>query len=357
MLSVIDLKVQADNFVLGPLILSFASRKRHIILGPSGSGKSVLLKALAGIISPVSGDIVCQHSDGACSSILPFGPERRHIAWLSQENVLFPHLSVRDNIRYSIRINTALPGAESRYDQLVDAFGLTQLLDQRTQSLSGGEIQRVALARTIVSGRRIMVLDEPFNGLHPGMRRELWELLSSIQSHFELTVILVTHDIEEACALGDTLTVLINGRIEQTGTAESVYANPASLAVSHYFGHRNVWHGTVYPYPHVGYFQTETFKLLLPTGCTQEFSSPKSVYLGLHPEKLRCRSESESTQGLPGYIQTLTCLGGRFQMTVVSDFWPVPIHVMASRPLEPSQLVWLEIEKDAVFWIRNISAV
>ncbi|NWG30779.1 MAG: ABC transporter ATP-binding protein [Rhodocyclaceae bacterium] len=237
MLEIEGLGAQAGTFRLADIALSIAAGECHAVLGPSGSGKSTLLAAVLGTLPVTTG---CIRLAGADITKLP--TERRQLGYVPQQLGLFPHLSVIDNLRYGARARR-VPEAEYRplLDRLVEVTGIDTLLDRRTATLSGGERQRVALVRALVANPRLVLLDEPFTALNESLRRELWWLVKALQKERGLTVMIVTHDLAEAHFLADHITVLIDGRQEQSGDRATVYRRPASEAVARFLGLKNLF--------------------------------------------------------------------------------------------------------------------
>ncbi len=238
MMEVRDLVVRAGDFRLGEISLRVEKGRTHVLLGPTGSGKSTLLETIVGLRSPESGRILVEGKE-----ITQLPVERRELGYLPQDLALFPHLTVEGNILYGLRMRGLSPGIF--LEELVEVLGIRRLLNRRTDTLSGGERQRVALARALAPGYRYLLLDEPFSALHEGLRRELWFLLRDLQRRYGLTVLLVTHDLEEAFFLGDTVSVIMEGRIQQTGSRETVYRFPKTLRVARFFGLKNLFEGRV----------------------------------------------------------------------------------------------------------------
>lgn len=241
MLEIESLSATAGNFQLRNIDLRVEEGECHAVLGPSGSGKSTLLNAVLGIL-PTQGGVT--RLRGVDITNQPI--EQRGLGYLPQQIGLFPHLTVLGNITYSARAR-GLPAAQfqPRLDRLVEATGIGELLSRFPHTLSGGERQRVALVRALASQPQLVLLDEPFTALNESLRRELWWLMRELQSQHGLTVLLVTHNLAEAYFLADRISVLIEGKIQQTGHKSTVYSRPATHAVAHFLGVNNVWDGTV----------------------------------------------------------------------------------------------------------------
>ncbi len=241
MLEVESLTVSVGDFQLNDIGLNIAEGECHAVLGPSGSGKSTLLNAVLGVLPPQRGRI------RLCGEDITYRPiERRGLGYLPQQIGLFPHLSVRDNLLYSPRAR-GIPRAQYQplLDMLIEATGIGELLDRFPHTLSGGERQRVALVRALASQPRLVLLDEPFTALNESLRRELWWLVRELQKRQKLTVLLVTHNLIEAYVLASRISVLMGGRIRQTGDKTSVYRRPAMRSIARFLGINNLWDGVV----------------------------------------------------------------------------------------------------------------
>jgi len=211
------------------------------VLGPSGSGKSTVLRLTAGLDEPTRGSV---RLDGRDLAGVP--PERRGMAMVFQRPLLFPHLSVRDNVAFADRVR-GVPRrrARERAEEYLGLVALGGYGDRPARALSGGQEQRVALARALAAEPRVLLLDEPFSALDTALREEMHDLLTDLRVRLDPTVLLVTHDHSEADALADTVAVLDGGRLQQAGPVRELYARPASLAVSRLLGGRTEVPGTV----------------------------------------------------------------------------------------------------------------
>ncbi|RZS59263.1 putative spermidine/putrescine transport system ATP-binding protein [Microcella putealis] len=211
------------------------------ILGPSGSGKSTVLRSIAGLDVPSSGRILV---DG--TEVAGLAPERRGMAMVFQRPLLFPHLSVLDNVAFAGTV-AGQPRREARADaaQFLDLVQLGGFGSRAVTALSGGQEQRVALARALAARPRVLLLDEPFSALDPALRTDMHELLAQIRAQLNPTVVMVTHDRDEAAVVADTVALLTAGRLLQHDSVPRLYSRPASLAVSRLMGGRNEVEGTV----------------------------------------------------------------------------------------------------------------
>jgi molybdate transport system ATP-binding protein len=199
-----------------------------VLFGPSGAGKTTVLRSISGLDTPDSGAIRCGDEvwyDGAGG--VNVAPQKRGVGYLSQDYALFPHLTVRKNVAF---------GARSAADNLLARFELSGLADRYPSQLSGGQLQRAALARALAPQPRVLLLDEPLSALDAPtrlrLRGDLRQLLASVQ----VPAIIVTHDRTEALVLGDSIAIMIDGKLRQAGPVESVFDAPADASVAEAVG-------------------------------------------------------------------------------------------------------------------------
>ncbi len=227
--------------VLVDLGLTVEASQTVALLGTSGSGKSTLLRVIAGLATPTHGQVLVDGQD-----LMGESPEHRGIALVFQNPLLFPHLNVVDNVAFSARMAGA-PARTARADALefLDLVQLKDFAHRRPAQLSGGQEQRVSLARALARHPRLLLLDEPFSSLDSRLREDMYTLLSAIREQLHPTVVLVTHDRREAAVLADSIAVLNSGRIAQHGPVSQLHYRPASLEVSRILGGLNEIPGAV----------------------------------------------------------------------------------------------------------------
>jgi spermidine/putrescine transport system ATP-binding protein len=207
------------------------------LLGPSGCGKTTLMRMVAGFESPDEGAILL---GGADTSGVP--PHKRDVNMVFQSYALFPHLDVAGNVAFGLKI-LKVPDAGERVRRALEKVGLAGYERRAPSTLSGGEQQRVALARAVVTGPRVLLLDEPLAALDLKLRKGLREELRRLQRDLGMTFLFVTHDQEEALAMSDRVAVLNAGAVEQVGTPEDVYERPATRFVAGFVGAGNFFEG------------------------------------------------------------------------------------------------------------------
>jgi putative spermidine/putrescine transport system ATP-binding protein len=227
--------------VVGPL--SFAVNKGEFfsLLGPSGCGKTTTLRCIAGFERVDAGEIVL---DGRPIQQVP--PHRRGVGLVFQSHALFPHLSVRQNVAFGLEVHKVRKAEIER--RVASSLALVELgafTDRMPHQLSGGQQQRVALARSLVMEPPLLLLDEPMSSLDLKLRVQMRDELRDLQRRLGTTTVFVTHDQTEALALSDRIAVLSQGRIEQVGTPQQIYLEPASRFVAEFVGLSNLLDGTV----------------------------------------------------------------------------------------------------------------
>ncbi len=239
--------------VLDSINLSIEDKKFMTLLGPSGCGKTTTLRIIAGFQSPTSGEVFF---DGEKINDVP--PYKRQINTVFQNYALFPHLDVYDNIAFGLRISK-LPEAEidKRVGEMLEAVSLKGFENRKVTSLSGGQQQRVAIARALVNRPKVLLLDEPLGALDLRLRKDMQNELKAIQQEVGITFVYVTHDQEEALSMSDTVVVMDAGKIQQIGTPEDIYNEPANAFVADFIGESNILDGIMVDDYRVKFFDRE----------------------------------------------------------------------------------------------------
>ena len=244
------------------------------LLGPSGCGKTTTLKMIAGLLDPDSGEIRFDDRD-----VVTLRAERRPVAMVFQKPLLFPHMTVGDNVGFGLLVRgRSRSERRRRVEELLALVRLEGLSGRRVGELSGGQEQRVSLARALVTEPQVLLLDEPLSQLDAALRIEMRDLIARIQRELGLTTIFVTHDQDEAVSLADHVALMFDGRIAQRDEPRGFYERPNSLAVARFFGAGNEL---------VGRVRAETFDGPLgrmpapgcPDGPARQILRPSAAYL------------------------------------------------------------------------------
>jgi multiple sugar transport system ATP-binding protein len=277
--------------------LAVSEGELAVLVGPSGAGKTTALRIAAGLERATSGSI---RLDG--ERIDDWRPKDRDMSMVFQEPSLYPHLSVRKNAGFALRMRHA-PREEidRRVARVAEELGIAHLLDRYPDTLSGGEAQRSSLARALVRRPKVLLLDEPFASLDAPLRDQLRRAFRAAQKSEPVTTVFVTHDQDEALALADRLVVLRNGNIEQVGTAQEVYDRPANRFVAGFLGSptMNFLEGRLAHQADRLWFEQSGVRLNVAAKLQAAFVeyAGKQVVLGLRPEAISLADRDEGANG------------------------------------------------------------
>lgn len=229
------------NRVLRDISLAIAEGEFLTILGESGSGKTTLLRIIAGFESATSGEMLM---GGERFDVLP--PYKRRVNTVFQHYALFPHLTVEQNVGYGLRV-AKLPKNEiaTRVQQALAMVKMTAYAPSKPSKISGGQQQRIALARALVNRPRLLLLDEPLSALDANLRRQMQVELKSLQREVGIAFVFVTHDQEEAMVMSDRIALLRMGELEQIASPREIYSRPATAYTAQFIGHTNLLRGQV----------------------------------------------------------------------------------------------------------------
>lgn len=303
-----------DKEVLQGISLRVEPQEILCLLGPSGCGKSTLLRIIAGLERAEQGRVLLNGND-----VTEMPAHRRSVGLMFQDYALFPHLNVAENIAYGLRMHGA-PASERRrrVEEMLNLVNLKGYAGRRVDELSGGEQQRVALARTLAPNPSLLLLDEPVANLDRLLREELLEALRRILKRLKVTTIFVTHDQEEAFALADRIAVMRAGRLEQVDAPATLYRRPVNTFVAAFLGFRNLlpilaWQGPDTVCTPAGDFD-------LPPGSTPERSAVGCRLL-IPPDAAVLDSAQPGTRYAPfmGRVVAVTFRGSVFRLQVASE--------------------------------------
>ena len=290
-------KAYGKNIVIQGLSAEIQPGEFFTLLGPSGCGKTTLLRMIIGFNSIEGGEI---RVDGKVINQIP--TNRRNMGMVFQNYAVFPHMSVRDNVAYGLKIRH-VPKAEryKRADEILKLVKIDDYADRMPTQLSGGQQQRVALARAIVIQPEVLLMDEPLSNLDAKLRVEMRNVIKRIQRQVGITTVYVTHDQEEALAISDRIAVMHGGVIQQIGTPKHIYQRPANEFVSSFIGLSN-------------FVDAENENGTLDFGCgyrvpmtTLRPDAGRKVCVAVRPEEFLIRSAEEP--GIPATVRSSVFLG------------------------------------------------
>ena len=306
------------------------------LLGPSGCGKTTLLRAIAGFNDLTSGAISL---DGGDLRRMP--PHKRDIGMVFQDYAVFPHLSVFDNVAFGLKPRKVQPAdIKKRVDAALASVHLSALAERMPAAMSGGQQQRIGIARALVINPRLLLMDEPLSNLDAKLRIELREEIRDIQKQVNIAAIYVTHDQEEALAISDRICVMNAGHIEQMGTPQQIYGDPQTIFVARFVGTLNELKAG-----------PARDALLNELG----LSGLKAETWAVRPERIEiARSGDGSEPGraaIPAKALKYTYLGREAHMVADTAFGPLTVHMSNPGPktgVEPGQDVTLWIARDTL---------
>ncbi|MEY9849401.1 putative spermidine/putrescine transport system ATP-binding protein [Streptacidiphilus sp. BW17] len=326
---------------LQPLDLTIRGGEFVALLGPSGCGKTTALNCLAGLLPLTTGEITL---DGRRIDTLP--PERRGFGMVFQNYALFPHLTVRANVAFGLKMR-GVGKAETtrRVDEVLRLVRLTEQAHKHPGQLSGGQQQRVAIARAIVMEPPLVLMDEPLSNLDAALRLEMRSEIRRIHQEFGLTTIYVTHDQEEALSLADRLVVLRAGRVSQIGTPAELYEHPADPHVAAFMGYRNLLELELAATDPAGTFAAGRGLRLRGTVVGSERPlAGRAVTVAIRPEDLRVAENGE--QSIAEAVAEIVEYHGRVLHVEAVTRGGDRIHLKASGPVRPGDALALAVDAD-----------
>jgi ABC-type sulfate/molybdate transport systems ATPase subunit len=328
----LDIAVALRSFELG-LRLSVGAETVALV-GPSGAGKTTVLRAIAGLRRPDRGRIALGERawfDARAKVDLP--PERRSVGLVFQEYALFPHMTVRDNVGF---------GGRGRVDELLERLGIAHLADERPGALSGGERQRVALARALARDPQVLLLDEPLSALDAHTRAVVRGELQDVLATLALPTLVVTHDFRDAAALADRIGVMVDGRLRQEATAAQLVAHPADAFVASFTG-GNLLLGR----------GDGGSQIALDSGAvvrTVEAAPSGRVGVAVYPWEVGVALETPdgAVNALPGTVHGLAPDGARVRLRVGEVVVDLAAEEVERLALQPGTAAWATFPPEAV---------
>ena len=344
-----------DTRALEGIDLSISNGEFLTLLGPSGCGKTTILRILSGFETPDQGDVSI---GGQRMNDVP--PERRQVNTVFQNYALFPHMTVRDNVAFGLRMQSCPKGEiEGRVLEALRMVHLEQYADRRPHQLSGGQQQRVAIARAVVNKPLVLLLYEPFSALDYKLRRAMQLEIKRLQRRLGITFVFVTHDQEEAFAMSDRVVVMNQGRIEQIGTPQEIYEEPSNLYVARFVGEINILPARIMSVPGEGIYIADISGRRFTLRTSRSFAAGDRVNVLLRPEDIRVYAhDDERPEGpyLTGRIEETVYKGATVDISIALDSGET-LSVAEFFNEDDAEISYNRGERVAVTWVDGWEVV
>ncbi len=334
-------KTYGDNTVLNNLSLNIKKNEFLTLLGPSGCGKTTTLKIIAGFENADEGVVLFGDEN-----ITALPPYKRKLNTVFQKYALFPHMNIYENIAFGLKIKK-LPKSEidKKVKDILKLVALEGFEKRSVESLSGGQQQRVAIARALVNEPEVLLLDEPLGALDLKLRKEMQIELKKIQQRLGITFIFVTHDQEEALTMSDTIVVMNKGVIQQMGTPEDIYNEPANAFVADFIGESNILDGVM-----LDDYKVEFSNVIFE--CVDKgFAKNENIDVVIRPEDIEITSVENGM--LKGKVNSVTFKGVHYEIEVEEKSQKWIIH--STKTAVVDSVVGLNIEPEAIHIMRKVS--
>lgn len=285
-------------------------------LGSSGCGKTTTLRMIAGFEDPTEGSILI---GGKHAEHLP--PNKREVNTVFQNYALFPHLTIRENIAFGLKLQKVKKAEiKERVENIIKLVKLEEHADKSPDQLSGGQKQRVAIARAIVNNPKVLLLDEPLGALDLKLRKEMQLELKQLQRELEITFIYVTHDQEEALTMSDRIVVMNKGRIEQVGTAHEIYERPQTKFVAQFIGETNLFEDVEILEKNGNDYVVAIGSEKVSTDSMKDFKPGKKVHISIRPENMKLsRTPMEGRENIAVTYDSNIYVGNISKFVVFTD--------------------------------------
>ena len=344
MIKLCNVSKRLGDFNLKNINLSIEDNEYFVILGPTGTGKTVILEVIAGMYKPDQGEVWLNDRNVTADY-----PESRNIGFVYQDYMLFPHLNVQENILFALKLKK-MPAniMKQRLDRMSTLLNISNLLNRCPATLSGGEQQRVAIARALVAEPEVLLLDEPLSALDPRSQEVFQQELKNIHQQIKTTTIHITHNFNEALVLADRMGIMCNGEIVQVGSPEEVFQKPRSQFVAEFVGMENIYSGDLsdeggVKYVHIGHVNLRVMSNL--TGKVRVAIRPEDIIIA--GDKL----PSSAQNIIPARIAEIISRGPFYKVVLDAG---IPLVALVTRQaldemiLEPGKDVWAIFKTTAV---------
>jgi ABC-type Fe3+/spermidine/putrescine transport system ATPase subunit len=351
MVRIENLNITLGEFNLRDINLRIREGEYFVLLGPTGAGKSVLLECVAGLYRQDSGGLLIGGRD-----VTRRDPEERNLGYVPQDYALFPNMTVRQNLSYGLKARkTPVPEMREKVSAMMDQLGISHLEHRLPLNLSGGEKQRVALGRALITQPGLLLLDEPLSALDENLRSQLAEELWKIQRDSKRTFIHVCHSFEEASCVADRVAIMRQGVIEQVGTIREILANPSSLFIAEFTRMRN-FHKGIAEAASGGCRIKISSGTVLHSSCNT-FKGP--VIFGIRPEEITVSNDDSEPQDL-NHLKAKV-VGLRFRPSYLEVDLDAGFPLIAyrqgnndfSRSIAAGDNLWVSIRPEAIVLFKK----
>lgn len=337
-------EVQACKYVN----LEIAEDEFMVLLGPSGCGKTTTLRCVAGLERPDNDDAIWIKG----KNVTALAPKDRNLAFVFQDTMLFPHITVRKNISFGLDMRKVLPREEinRRVEEAAQMLKVDHLLDRKPGQLSGGQAQRVALGRAIVMEPDAFLMDEPLANLDAALRVEMRTEIKRVQRKLRISTIFVTHDQEEALSLGDKIAVMNDGAVQQVGTPQEIYHDPTNAFVGTFIGSPplNLYACTMEERGGQLYASTELFSVPIPPEILKKGASAEhQAQFAIRPEFVTIGPQSETS--FPARVNLIEPLGSRTIIFLQANETEIRSAVQGDAPIKEGEAVHVQFNLKHAF--------
>lgn len=350
MVKVENLHINYDSFALKNISFEVSKGDYFMLLGESGAGKSVILESIAGLTPIAKGNIFLNSKNITKKAI-----QKRKVGLVFQDFALFPHLSVKENICFPLKLRKQNKSViEDKLNSLACELNIDHLLDRNIETLSGGEKQRVALARTLTLDPEVLLLDEPLSAVDVSLKGELRRILRRLNKNGQ-TIIHVTHDYEEAISLANKIAIIHNGELIQSGTPKEVFTHPKNRFVAHFGGVKNFFEVTI-----ENNTESETLKAHLNNNISLEVLSKlkaKNGYVLINQKNIIVSKEAQNSSNInqfKGSILEIAPAKFGFELLVdcgVQFYVSIPTQNRSELVYKEGESIWLAFNPSAVKFI------
>ncbi|MEM8729177.1 MAG: ABC transporter ATP-binding protein [Pseudomonadota bacterium] len=322
--------------------LDIKSGELVALLGPSGCGKTTTLRMIAGLETPSDGQILFDGKDVSETIV-----QKRNVGMVFQRYALFPHMTVEKNVMFGLKVRgTEKSEIEKRLEDILDVVQLQQFRHRFPAQLSGGQMQRVAIARTLITNPSVLMMDEPLANLDTKLRGEMRRFIRELQQRLGITTIFVTHDQIEAMELADRVAVIFNGNLAQYDAPDALYQKPNSIEIADFMGATNVFEATLKDKTATTAFGTLTFAPVATNG-------PGRVMLRGEAIDLHLQAPAQADNMIHGKVKAREFFGANITYTVDCGGTAIQVTEQSRRMVDLDQQVWLTIPPERIWIIQT----